>query len=238
MSREIKLWQDPYGEGNLFKKKSVTFEPGLTVLVGCNGIGKTTMLHNIKSCLRKEKIPCIEFDNCTDGGHFGRERAGIEEDYVFLATAAFSSEGENIVMNLGKLASRLRKFIATGDNGDKSAEFIRIITGEEKEEITSNERWILLDAIDSGLSVDNICDVKEYLFNTILTDPENQDKDIYIIASANEYELANGENCLDVLNGLFTEFISYEDYKRFILATKKEKEKRWSDEETENDSEG
>lgn len=229
MSRRIKLWENPYGDGNLYNKKYITFNPGLTVLVGCNGIGKTTLLRNIKASLKDKDIPYITFDNLQDGGDNAREKAGFEKDFSFLAASITSSEGENIVMNIGNLAAKLRHFISTGENGDKMSEFIELINSNlklnKKKSININERWILLDAIDSGLSIDNILEIKD-LFKTIFDDSESKDKDIYIIASANEYELANGENCLDVLNGKFVKFKDYEDYKNLILMTRKEKEKR------------
>ena len=232
MSRKIKLWKDPYGDGNLYKKKSITFYPGLTVLVGCNGIGKTTLLHNIADNLKKNKIPFVTYDNLKDGGENARSKAGFEGDYSFLATAAFSSEGENIVMNLGMLASKLRNFIVTGEYETRYSKFAKIFKNvknedeEDKDEITTNERWILLDAIDSGFSVDNICEVKELFFSAILEDAENMDKEVYIIASANEYELANGENCLDVVNGKYVKFKNYDEYKELILKSREEKDKR------------
>lgn len=56
MSREIKIWRDPYDEGfDTCSAETVEFKPGLTVLVGCNGAGKSTMLHNIKD-VRSERI--------------------------------------------------------------------------------------------------------------------------------------------------------------------------------------
>lgn len=59
--------------------------------------------------------------------------------------------------------------------------------------------WFFFDAIDSGLSVDNIVDVKEYMFKTIFRTAPNTD--IYIVVTANEYEFARGEECFDVYRG-------------------------------------
>ena len=86
------------------------------------------------------------------------------------------------------------------------------------------ERWIFLDAIDSGLSVDNIVDVKEYLFNTILKC--NYGNEIYIIVSANEYEMARGEQCFDVYNGKYITFNNYEEYRQFVIESKEWKNGR------------
>lgn len=54
------------------------------------------------------------------------------------------------------------------------------------------ERWIPLDAIDSGLSVD-----------------------------ANEYEMAGNESCFDVYSGKYIDLPDYEAYRMFILKVKK-----------------
>ena len=88
MSRKIKLYQDYYGEDEkLYEKRSVTFDEGVTVLVGCNGSGKTTMLYQIKDNLRENKIPFISFDNLRDGGSNARASAGFREDFSFLSTS-------------------------------------------------------------------------------------------------------------------------------------------------------
>ena len=86
------------------------------------------------------------------------------------------------------------------------------------------ERWILLDAVDSGLSVDNIVDIKEGLFKTILE--YNYGNEIYMVISANEYEMARGEQCFDVYNGKYITFKNYEEYRSMILESKKWKEER------------
>lgn len=229
MSRKIILEPDYYGEGEkLYKKKSVTFEEGVTVLVGCNGIGKTTLLHQIKDNLRKNKIPYMEYDNLHDGGSNARAQAGFEENFAFLATSMCASEGENIIMNIGQFAGKLRNFILTGKNENhyhRLIESFQALTDEnKKEEHIPDERWILLDAVDSGLSVDNIVELKEYLFNTILNDDHG--KKVYIVVSANEYEMARGENCINVYECKNIKFNDYEEYRKCILESKKYKEKR------------
>lgn len=225
MSRKFQLERDYYAEGfNLYKKKTVEIKPGVTVLVGCNGIGKTTLLHQIKHNLKKDNIPYIMFDNLHDGGNKSISEASFYGDFSFMATAMQSSEGENIVMNMGKLAARLGNFVKTGED-NKDAKFKALarslarLDGEVEEEIEiPNERWILLDAVDSGLSVDNIVDLKEQLFKTILE--HNYGNEIYIVVSANEYEMARGEQCFDVYNGKYMKFKDYEEYRSLVLQSK------------------
>ena len=228
MSRKFTLTRDYYEEGvYLYKKKTITLNSGVTVLVGCNGIGKTTFLHQIRNKLKKLEVPYIEYDNLHDGGSNAVSSAGFYEDYSFMATALCSSEGENILMNITKLASELRNFVKTGETKEKNP-FEKIFRDLNDENIENKsllpERWILLDATDSGLSVDNIIDIKEQLFNTILK--YNYGNEIYIIVSANEYEMANGEQCFDVYNGKYISFNDYEEYRNMILESKKWKEER------------
>lgn len=228
MSRKFTLMKDYYDEGfDLYKKKTVTINSGVTVLVGCNGIGKTTLLHQIKTRLEKDNIPYIGFDNLKDGGHNSVSEAGFCGDFAFLVTAIQSSEGEKIVMNMGKLASRLGDFVKAGKEKNTynalAEVFTRAASGNEKVEIPK-ERWILLDAVDSGLSVDNIVDIKEQLFKTILE--HNYGNEIYIVISANEYEMARGEQCFDVYNGRYVTFKDYEEYRDFILKSKEWKYER------------
>lgn len=207
MGRKIKLDRDPYDNGfHLYKKRSIEFQPGVTVLIGCNGIGKTSLLDNIKRILRKEEVPYVIYDNLQDGGANAREKMAFLNNFAFLSTSLCSSEGENIVMNLGQKASEIGNFVRK--NSDKK------------------ELWILLDAIDSGLSIDNIVDVKECLFKTILEDLENKEKDIYIIVSANSYEMVREENCLDVYNMKPMRFKTYDRYRKFVLRSKEWKKER------------
>lgn len=137
MSRTIKTWRDPYDAGfSTCRRREVEFQPGVTVLVGCNGSGKSTLLHNIESKLKKEDIPVFFFDNEKDGGSTSISEAMFCGNIEFGAAAMCSSEGENISMNLGKCASKWRKFLQTGDTEnryDKLAKTIAKINGETEE---------------------------------------------------------------------------------------------------------
>ena len=194
--REFKIPRSPHEKGViLYKKSKMTLEPGVTVLVGCNGCGKSTFVENIAKQLERESIPCVTYNNLYDGGSRAREKAMFYSEMDLFATLFCSSEGEQIVANMGSCAKQIGQ-----------------LARENKD---AKELWILLDAVDSGLSIDNIVDVKEYLFKTVIE--HNKDKDVYIVVSANEYEMCNGENCFDVYNGKYIRFNDYNDYRQFIL---------------------
>ena len=228
MSRIIKTWRDPYDAGfSTCRKKQIEIQQGLTVLVGCNGSGKTTLLHNIKSELKKEDIPVFYYDNEKDGWNNSISESIFYGNLSFTATALCSSEGENISLNLSKIASKLRKFVETGDNGDRFNALAKTLAlkDDNEENNVSNERWILLDAMDSGYSIDNVIEMKDF-FDLVIKDAKEFGIELYIMISSNEYELAHESKCFDVMEGKYIQFASYEDYKKFILRTREKKDKR------------
>ena len=225
--RTINIWKDPYGEGfDTCKSEQVTIHSGLTVLVGCNGAGKSTLLHNMESELKKNEIPYYYYDNLRDGGSNARGNALLEDDLVFAATAMSSSEGENITMNIGKLLSRLKEFMKNGRVMSRTTQLIDALRGEEYKVPETKERWLLLDAIDSGYSIDNVVEVKNVL-KLIINNFKLNGYDLFIVTSANEYELANGEDCFDVNAGEYVKFKDYEDFKEFILKSREKKDIRY-----------
>lgn len=208
--KKIRIYQDYYGEDiKMYQKSEIILESGLTVLVGCNGAGKTTLLKQIEENLKKENIPYLYFDNLHDGSSHARSEEAFYGNFEFVAQSMWSSEGENIVMSLVRFARKIGDFFK--NNKD------------------NNELWILLDAIDSGLSVDAIVDLKEGFFGTIFE--RNPDKEIYIVSAANEYELARGEKCFDVINCRYISIKSYERYRNVILKSREQKNDRYDEEE-------
>lgn len=236
MSRKFKLKRNCYGdEFKLYKKGTVTLNPGLTVLVGCNGIGKSTLLYQLSDSLKNDGIPCIKFDNLNDGGSHSVQEAAFYGNFDFVSASFCSSEGENIVLNVSQLCRKLLHFLETGETDKRKSRMARVfreaagIEEEVEEKEIPKERWILLDAVDSGLSVDNVIDMKEYLFKPLFE--HNFGNEIYIVISANEYEMANGEQCFDVHNGKYVTFKDYDEYRNFIIESRKYKDERYPEED-------
>lgn len=212
MTHKFKIIRDWYENGEkIYNKASVEIKDGLTVLCGCNGCGKTTLIHQIKNALAKENIPFLHFNNLLDGGNNSVSASLRNGDMNFVAQAVCSSEGENINMNIGKFAQKMGASVRKNQS--------------------AKEIFFLMDAIDSGLSIDNVIDTKKILFNFVIEDCRNKGISVYIIVSANEYELARGERCLDTLNLKYVKFADYEAFRSYVIKTRKAKNQRYKWEE-------
>lgn len=228
----IKTWRDPYDAGfSPTSPKEITLNKGLTVLVGCNGAGKSTLIANIEEYCKSIKIPVCKYDNLSSGGSASYGEFLFNGDYAGLSSMWCSSEGEAIKNNVGNLSSKLKHFFEEGWIDNRHNRFVRCFADkdkldEEKETVEAiKDRVILFDAVDSGLSVDSVIEIKS-LFNLIFEDAEKMGVNLYIIIAANEYELARGENCFDVNKGKYLQFKDYEDYRNFIIKSRQNKEKR------------
>lgn len=205
MSRTFEIDRYPYDEKTkLFLKPSITIEPGVTVLVGCNGAGKSTLLKMIKNAISDDNIPFVSFDNSIEG-HSAKASALASQNFIKASTLMCSSEGEQIIVNMNYFAQSIGDMVRTNTN--------------------AKELWILLDGIDSGLSISNIISLKEHLFNLVLDDVHSKEpnKQIYFIVSANSYEMCYGYNCLDVQQCKYRTFKSYDAFKNFILKSEERK---------------
>lgn len=206
---KFEIIRDYYNEKEyIYNKKNIEFEEGLTVLVGCNGSGKSTLLHQIKDLCEKEDIPCYYFDNLTEGGSNARDKADFYGDTMFIVQSLCSSEGENINLNICNCASKIGNFVNKNENSDKI--------------------FILMDAVDSGLSIDYVIELKELLFKTILEDTYKRGLKVYIIISANEYEMARNEKCILIPDMKYKTFKDYDEYRNFIIESRNKKNKRYN----------
>lgn len=222
----IKTWRDPYESGfSTTKPTSIELETGISVLVGCNGAGKTTLLLNIKEEMKKQNIPCNLYDNLKDGGSNSLSEAFYIGDMETGLDLWTSSEGEAIKINFGRSSSKIRRFLQDGFYDTRSNRLAELFNKDKEKKEIGNQRVLLFDAVDSGLSVDSIVEIKS-VFELILEDAKKLGVEVYIIISANEYELARNSNCFDVNEGKYIRFNDYEDYRKFIIKSRAKKEKR------------
>lgn len=189
---------------DLFKSTTFNFERGLTCLVGKNGTGKSTLLRSLKHHLQKEEKHFLSYDNYTQGGANAMSKYGFTGKMDLLAAAFCSSEGQQIMLNYGQELAKIGTYIRSA----------------LKDGVT--ELYILLDALDSGLSIDNIRQIKS-VFELILGEDANAD--IYIIVAANTFELVKDADCVAVSTAEHVKFADYDAYAQFICGKQKRKRK-------------
>ncbi len=219
---QIKIPRKGYAERLLYKKGNIEINPGITVLIGCNGSGKTTLLHLIKEYAKKENIPTYDYNNLSiNNDSFGMSL--YNEDYAFLSQLWTASEGESITLNLMHKSEEIIYLLNNGEKKKSKVEaaFSSLLDIKEQT-ITSNKRILLLDAIDSGLSIDQVQDLKEYFLKPIIE--KYTENELYIIISSNEYELCKGYNCFNVTDSKYVNIDNYDTYSKEILRTRQYKE--------------
>ncbi len=193
--KRVKLCSNPYGEKDIIAG-NYTFDEGLNVLIGKNGSGKSTVIRLLEDYLRKRKTTFDAYDNLRNGGNNALQAAVWHGNFDAVFRRAFHSEGEQIYTNVGDFIGRLGKIIKTIPEG--------------------KEFWVLGDAMDSGLSVNNIKEVKD-VFNFILKDAQKRNVKLFVVLSANTFGLARNARCVDVTTGKVHRFNSYEEFEQHIM---------------------
>lgn len=213
MSRIFKIepfWHDEYYK--IYNKDSVEIKPGITNLLSCNGGGKTTLLQQIKYQLVKDdSVVLFEYSEVSEGRNHAMDKYGLFSQTDKVARNLMSSEGENVLNNFGEFCHKLGSKIKNLDTNKK-------------------EVWILLDGIDSGLSVNEIADIPGFL-KMVSEDIEEKGLTPYILIAGNNYELIGElkESCLDTINLEYLTVNSYEEYRKIIFDSGELKRIRYED---------
>ena len=208
----MKIKINPIGKDGtrLFENDIFDFDQGITVLVGCTGSGKTTMMQQIERQIKSNKNGvAAKYFLCNDTGkeidrllYIGGKKA-LDLGCTMLS----SSEGEKITMNLIHVFDWMW-------NECKKNNISDII--------------LLLDSIDSGLDISNIRMIKD-VFGDIIEKAKNEyDITLYILVSANDYVLVENQKCLDVRTGEYVVFDSWDEYVDFCIESHNHRENRYS----------
>ena len=244
MEKIISIMRDPYEKGyNLFTKNKLTLVKGLNVLVGCNGSGKSTLLQAIKDYCYDNHHNIITYDNVTDGGKtrfmdlilnpgFGRGKDdSMMDEMAELSIGMEASEGETIRLHLTKFFRIVVNKWLQGNYDQKldknplSKLFYTEEEIEQKRKQKTNEFYIICDAVDSGFSVNEIVIFKQTIDQILQTlTPEIE---LYVVVSANTFEMAKDTHCIDVRTLESMRFHTYDEYYSFIMKSAKEKNKRY-----------
>lgn len=192
----------------LYQKKEFTLYPGINSLVGCNGSGKSTLIDcYLVEKLKKEHIGYYQHNDRHDGQQNYMSKLGFHEAYEELAQMFMASEGERIVQALAPVFSQLRPLFREHKGGSV---------------------FIIFDAIDSGMSVDEIIEIRGLFLDLVIPDAKSTfDVDVYMVIAANNYEWCNDSRIhnIDITTAKEITFSSYEDYVKHIKNSRKKKDK-------------
>lgn len=191
---------------NMYQNKDIELKPGITILVGCNGSGKSTFLDQLEYYCEDNNITAI-FKSLKGCESELKSKYGYRGNMVELATVMSSSEGEILSQGVGELFSYIGSKVSKLSSDDE-----KLVIG--------------IDASDSGSSIDNLLELKEVL-NLVIKDTATKTAETYIVVSTNAYELANGMECFSVNEGKYLTFKDYEEYKEYILKTAEWKSNRY-----------
>ena len=110
-----------------------------------------------------------------------------------------SSEGQNIRNNFEDKITAIGGYIR------------KCIVNNKKQAI------ILLDGLDSGISLDYVLILKKELFPFVLEDCKKNNIEPYIILSANNYEFCHEEDCVRVSDAKHFKFKDYNDFRKIYI---------------------
>jgi len=186
-----------YYENDLHKPYNLTIkEPGIYYIVGPNGSGKTSLLHQLKEYGENNGYEILSYSDTADGRGNSISKLAYHNQFSDVANLMMSSEGESIYYNFGFTISS----IGTAIRFNKKA-------------------FILIDGIDSGMSIDKLKEIRDIFDNIVAKDIVG--KDIYIFITANNFELVRGDvYCVNPINGHKVHFNSYKGFENYICGYK------------------
>lgn len=208
---------------NLYSEKRFSLGVGEVIcLIGCNGAGKSTLLEQITQDLVKKG-----YENCVDAQNpflnFFREK---EESvgYVLRFKEGFhipSSEETSLIEAFAKSSQ------STGEGLKyELASCVKLLGQYVKKAAEESKPLILLfDDCDVGTSIDVQDEIVSFV-NMIRNDLIERKIKHNIILAANSYELCRTFRCVDCNTLEEKALSSYEEYKEFVLSSRRRKDER------------
>ncbi len=168
---EIKLEQVSERR-KLYENTDLKIEPGINILIGNNGAGKTYCLSQIKNKYKHALL--IDIVDETK-----KNTVEIQPD-VDIGRWFCASEGQRVYDNLERLSGTVGAYI----------------TACKKKNVNP---IVLIDGADSGVSTDLIQIIRSFLI-LVKDDCDTNKMEAYIICTANNYELVYDFNSIWITN--------------------------------------
>lgn len=193
----------PHEDG---KPCAFTFEPGVTILVGANGAGKTTLVERMRDALKREKTPNVALikDSLDHEIEAHYEFARDIDALVTLIDRNHMSEGQGAKSTFDFLLPKVRVLMRAN--------------------IESNERWVLIDGMDSSQSIDQLRGIAKSLDS--ICEEASRDVTPYVIVTTNNFELARDRHCLCVSENVYTTPKTYRDFSAAVMRSARYLKKR------------
>lgn len=211
---------------------------GILCLVGCNGSGKTTTVEQIKQALEgagfrnakdeKEYNPLHGLRSLWGKKEEDDKAAGyliiFDKDARFVPNTGGGAEEWGSAFDLDEIGGC---FCSNGEGviGRFAGAAKAMGTFFKKARKEGVPIIIMVDDADAGTSIDVVSEMRSFL--------ESVDRDLkkagvphLILVTSNSYELIHGLSCLYVRDMTPRLFTSYEDFREFTLASRKDKDAR------------
>lgn len=191
--------------------------PGITMLIGPNGSGKTTALSQLRSLFSTEDDLVKKWNKLEINDSIRDLYSSYLYDNVYEETFTKSTWGAT---------DHIDRVAQTFENseGQNMYDYLYYKINEIGQAVTkaikNNKKGILLlfDGLDSGLSLDVINEIRKSVLEFIIkTEKKRSNLEVYIICSANSYEFCNNYDCIDVTNQKHITFTNYTDYEKYFV---------------------
>ena len=201
-------------------------ENSVSCLVGCNGIGKSTlilqMIHDHENSLNKTAWDLHDSHSMSFRGVFdGVKRDDFDEFYLAGdKNTSFGYSDNDFMMN-----DLIKSRQSTGESNMSIMGPIFNILGKETNLLKGKRLFIFLDDLDVGVSIDSLVEIVQAIKTMEKVMAERGIK-FYIILTANSFELARYFHCIDTVSFKPVKFKTYDSYVKYVCKSRKYKDDR------------